>query len=375
MEIKYNLKTNSRRKEPFYVDKPLPFGKLETDHMFTMKYNSGEWHSPMISPVENFSIHPNAITLHYAQEIFEGAKAFEHPNGELYTFRIDQNIKRLNKSAEIMCMPNVQEKIQLEAITSLLDVERLWFPKQEGASLYIRPFMFGTSPSLGVKESESYTYAVVLSPSGPYYPEGFNPIKLLLTSRFKRVPTGGVGKAKTGGNYAASLRAGRAAKEVGAKQVLYLDPTNQFIEEAGAMNHYHVTDKKEIIIPKFTENILESITSKSILSLEDRLGLEVRQEEIPIKKFLIDLKYKKIIEAGGLGTAAVVSPVGAYISDQREVIKVGDGKVGSVTGWMYELLTEIQTGKVEAPEGWLKHIERKESKIFQSSKNTSNNHF
>ena len=365
MDIRYDLKINSRRTEPLQTDKPISFGIMETDHMFTMKYDFGEWHSAKITQIENHSIHPKANVLHYAQEIFEGAKAFEHPDGELYTFRIDQNIKRFNQSAEIMCMPKVPEEMQLEAITSLLDVERLWFPKQKEASLYIRPFMFGTTSSLGVKESESYIYSVIISPSGPYYPEGFNPIRLLLTSKFKRVPTGGVGKAKTGGNYGASLRAGRAAKNLGAKQVLYIDPTNRFIEEAGAMNHYHVTSNQEIIIPEFTENILESITAKSILSLEERLGHKVRQEKILVKDFLGGINSGEIVEAGGLGTAAVVSPVGEYITDQREKIQVGDGQVGPITEKMYQLITDIQTGKVEAPEGWLQKVERQ----------TPNNHF
>ncbi len=366
MKIEYNLK-KERRTEEFKPTKPIGFGQLESDHMFVMDYHlpkretdysKGEWHSPKIMPMQPFQIHPRSLVLHYAQEIFEGAKAFQHPDSELYAFRIDKNAKRFNRSAGIMCMPKIPVKDQLQGIEALLDVDRLWFPQQEEASMYIRPFMFATTPSLGVKAGNDYRFCVLLSPSGPYYSEGFNPIRLLLTEEFKRVPPKGVGQAKAGGNYGASLRAGRRAGNFDAKQVLFLDVYNHHLEEAGAMNHYHVTRQEEVVIPQFTDTILESITSRSIIELRKRLGLHVKQENISAIDFLFGIASGRISEAGGLGTAAVVSPVGEYISDQGDIIRVGNGQVGPISRKMYRLLTGIQNGRFEAPEGWLFKVRR-----------------
>ncbi len=367
LEITYTLKKD-RRREQFRPTEPLPFGKLRSDYMFLMDFNPEEsWHNARIVPYQPLNLFPGATVLHYAQEIFEGEKAFKHPDGELYLFRPDQNAARRNSSAEICCMPEIPVEYQIQAKKALIDMDRLWYPEQEGASIYVRGFSFGTEDTLGVKPSSTYTYCVMLSPSGPYYPEGFNPIKLLFTDKFKRAGPKGTGQAKTGGNYNSSLRAGQRAKEVGAKQVLFMDVDDKYIEEAGAMNHYHVTRDGEIIIPEFTDTILESITSKSFmeLSASRRLHYPVRQERILSLDFIADVALKEIVEAGGLGTAAVVSPVGSYVLDfgnrqrtrQRELM-VGDGKVGQITREMYELYTGIQTGKEEAPESWLDLVEK-----------------
>lgn len=360
MEIKYELKSKKeRRTEPLQPSEPLPFGVLRTDHMFIMDYEEGEWKNARIVPYGNIPIAPGAITLHYGQAIFEGAKAFCHDDGEIYTFRIDKNAKRMNISADILCIPNIPEEIQIEAVHSLIDVDRLWFPKQEGASLYIRPFIFATQDSLGVHPSSSYKFMVILSPSGPYYPAGFTkPIKLLITERFHRAAPGGTGSSKAAGNYAASLRPGEFAKKFGASQVLYLDTTNTYIEEAGAMNHFHITKEGEVVIPEFVDSVLRSITSESIMELSDKLNMKVTQKRVKIKEFVEDVKAKNITEAGGLGTAAVISPVGEYAFEDGSTLIVGDGNIGSNTRKIYEYYTGIQTGKVEAPEGWLKKVER-----------------
>ena len=224
-----------------------------------------------------------------------------------------------------MLIPPIPEDDQVQAILALLDVDRLWAPHQEGASLYIRPFVFGTQDSLGVKPSSRYTFCVFLSPSGPYYPAGFRePVKLLVTRRFHRAAPGGTGAFKTGGNYAASLMAGHVAHEHHASQVLFLDVTDTYIEEAGAMNHFHVTRQGELVIPTFTETILRSITSESVLELGERhLGVEVRQARIPVEQFLDDVRSGAITEAGGFGTAAVVSAVGSYVFDDGTELRVG----------------------------------------------------
>ncbi len=361
MEIKYLLKDkNLRRQEPLKPTEPLPFGVLRTDHMFVIDYKDGEWTNAQIVPYENISLPPGATVLHYGQAIFEGAKAFQHEDGEIYTFRLDKNAKRMNKSADIVCIPNIDEDMQIEAVHALIDVDRLWFPQQEGASLYVRPFIIATQDSLGVHPSNSYKFMVILSPSGPYYPAGFTkPIKLLITERFHRAAPGGTGSSKAAGNYAASLKAGEFAKKFGASQVLYLDTTNTYIEEAGAMNHFHITNEGEVVIPEFVDSVLRSITSESIMELSDRLEMKVTQKRVKIKEFIEDVKSKNIIEAGGLGTAAVISPVGEYAFEDGSNLKVGDGEIGEHTRKIYEYYTGIQTGKIEAPKGWLQKVERR----------------
>jgi branched-chain amino acid aminotransferase len=375
MEIRYDLKPRSaRRQDPFRPDGPLPFGQLRTDHMFLMDYEDGRWIEPRIVPYGPLSLAPGAVVLHYAQEIFEGAKAFLHDDGEIHAFRIDRNAARLNRSGAGVLIPPIPEADQVEAILSLLDVDRLWAPHQEGASLYIRPFVFGTQDSLGVKPSSRYTFCVFLSPSGPYYPAGFRePVKLLVTRRFHRAAPGGTGAFKTGGNYAASLLAGQVAHEHGASQVLFLDVTDRYIEEAGAMNHFHVTARGELLIPTFTETILRSITSESVLELgEHHLGVRVRQDRIPVEQFLDDVRSGAVTEAGGFGTAAVVSAVGSYVFDDATELRVGDGQIGPHTRKVYEVLSGIQRGKRAAPDGWLFLAQRRETaarpKASQGSK-------
>jgi branched-chain amino acid aminotransferase len=284
-----------------------------------------------------------------------------HDDGEIYTFRIDKNAKRLNISSEILCIPEIPEEMQIEAIMSLIDVDRLWFPIQEGASLYIRPFVFATEDALGVRPSKTYTFSVILSPSGPYYADGFTKaIRLLITEKFHRAVSGGTGNSKAAGNYAASLRAGQFAAKFGASQVLYLDASNERIEEVGAMNHFHITKEGTIVIPEFTDTILKSITSESIIELnKEVLGHDVKQDTIYIKDFVEQVKSGDIIEAGGFGTAAVISPVGSYVFEDNTIITVGNGEVGEINKHIYQIYTDIQTGKRTAPSGWLKKVERK----------------
>ncbi len=368
-KISYQLKQDhERRREPFVPEGKLPFGELRSDHLFLMDYSDGRWHYPRIVPYGPYPKWPGAN--HYGQFIFEGSKVFLREDGELYTFRLEENAARQNHSSRLACIPKIPEEDQIKAIQTLADIDRLWFPLDnksnplDGASLYVRPYIEATEDFLGVRPSKEYLYGVFLSPSGPYYPEGFySSVTFYLTNKFKRVAPKGVGSGKFAGNYGASLLAGGAAHEVDAKQVLYTDVNNEFLEEAGAMNHYHVTSDGEIIIPEFTDTILRSITSCSFLSLEDRLGHPVIQRKIKVKDFLKDLKEGGITEAGGLGTAAVVSPIGRYIQDIDDElppeITVGTGEIGPVSRKMYELLTGIQTGKIDPPDpGWLKKVER-----------------
>jgi branched-chain amino acid aminotransferase len=211
-----------------------------------------------------------------------------------------------------------------------------------------------------VRPSNSYTFCVILSPSGPYYADGFNKaIRLLITEKFHRAVSGGTGTSKAAGNYAASLRAGQFAAKYGASQVLYLDANNEKIEEVGAMNHFHILKDGTIIIPEFTDTILKSITSESIIELgKENLGLDVKQETVFLRDFVDKVSSGEIIEAGGFGTAAVISPVGSYIFEDESVITVGNGEVGELNKKIYKIYTDIQTGKAEPPKGWLFKIER-----------------
>ena len=360
MDIKYNLKPASeRRTEQFTPEGDVGFGKLRTDHMFLMDYSEGEWRNPRIVPYGPFEMAPGAMALHYGQSIFEGAKAFMHEDKEIYTFRINKNAERMNRSADIVCIPNIDEAAQVQAIQALIDVDRLWFPMQKGACLYIRPFIFATEDRLSVSPSQKYTFCVVLSPSGAYYATGVNNgIRLLISTKFHRAVSGGTGASKAAGNYAASLRAGKAAAEYGAAQVLYLDSTNTQIEEVGAMNHFHVLKDGTVIIPTFTDTILKSITSQSIMEMGHLLGCEIRQETVMLDKFIADIESGEIIEAGGFGTAAVVSPVSSYIFEDGRIVTVGDGTVGPNIQRIYKVFTDIQKGAIKGPEGWVKRVER-----------------
>lgn len=360
MTISYQLIDEAKRgaitKEQ---EQNLPFGAMRTDHMFVADYENGEWKDARIVPYGPFPVMPGAVVLHYGQAIFEGAKAFLHPDNEIYMFRIDENIKRLNHSADVLCMPALPEDLHMEGVKRLLDVERKWCPTVLESSMYIRPFMFGTQDTLGVKSSNKYTFCIILSPSGPYYPGGFSkPVKLLITQKFHRAVSGGTGTSKCGGNYASSLRAAEYAHEHGASQVLYVDASNQYIEEVGTMNHYHVLKDGTFIIPEFNDSILRSVTSISVLDLAKQGVIKARTEQIRLDDFLAKIKSGEIIEAGGFGTAAVVSPVGSYILENGEEITVGNGGIGEHSRKLYDYYSSMQIGKSAAPEGWLTKVPR-----------------
>ena len=325
--------------------------------MAVIEYQHGAWGVPTVVSYRELPFWPGAVGLHYAQSIFEGLKAFTHTDGELFVFRLSDHVQRFNTSARIMGMPLLDEHLHSDLLLRLLDADRASCPKQAGSFLYIRPFMIATEDAVSVKPSTSYRYIAFLSPSGPYYVEGLKGITLLLTKRFKRVAIGGIGKAKTAANYGSLMPALAFARSLEAQQVLFTDTTNTFIEEAGVMNHYHVTEQ-EIIIPAFTDSILESITARSILELGNIAGHAVIQKPILVEEFIRDLRSKKITEAGGIGTAAIVAPVTHYVLDDGEKISVGSGMVGPVTTALYETIRGIQEGIQPAPSGWLTKVPR-----------------
>ena len=348
--------TRSENLKPKPDENNLGFGTLFTDHMFNMDYAPEKgWHDPRIEPYAPFSLDPACMFLHYGQGVFEGLKAYHTDSGNIQLFRPDENIKRMNRSCRRMCMPELDPTFALESLKELIAVEKDWVPKAPGTSLYIRPTMIATDPFLGVRASHTYRYFIILSPVGAYYPEGFNPIKILVTKEYVRAVRGGVGEAKTPGNYASSLLAGQKAHDEGYTQVLWLDGVEQkYLEEVGAMNIFFVIDG-EIVSPKLNGSILPGITRKSVIQLAQKWGDPVSERKISIDELISAIEQGRLQEAFGAGTAAVISPVGEIKYGDR-IITIADGNVGPVAQKYYDAITGIQYGKGEDEMGWIEPV-------------------
>jgi len=348
LEIKIEKSKNLKQKPDF--DK-LGFGKYFTDHMFVMEYNDKEgWHDARIVPFDYIPIHPASTVLHYGAEIFEGMKAYRTADG-YQMFRPIENIRRMNDSAERLCLPTLDEEFTLKALTELITLEYDWIPDREGTSLYIRPFMFGNDESLGVHAVHNATFVIILSPVGSYYAEGINPVKISIESEDVRAVRGGTGYAKCGGNYAASLRAGKRAAEKGFTQVLWLDGVERkYIEEVGAMNVMFKIDG-EIATPQLTGSVLPGITRKSCLEILKEWGYKVSERLISVDELLSAASSGKLEEAWGTGTAAVVSPIGHLFYKDVDYT-VSNNEIGTLTQKLYDELTGIQWGKKPDTRGW-----------------------
>jgi len=335
----------------------LGFGKIFTDHMFIMDWSKDAgWCDARIVPFGNLSIHPAATVLHYGAEIFEGMKAYRKADGSIQMFRPEENFKRMNRSAARMGLPEVPVADAMEALLALLKLDGGWVPYSEGASLYIRPFMIGVDEFLGVHGVGHASFIIILSPSGSYYPEGLNPVKIMIEDEDVRAVRGGTGEAKCGGNYGASTRAGMRAEERGYSQVLWLDGVERkYIEEVGAMNIMFKINGK-IVTPKLNGSILPGITRMSILELLRYEGQEPEERLISVDELIEAAKSGALEEAWGCGTAAVVSPVGRLMYQGKEY-EIGGGKIGEVTQELYNKLTSIQWGKAEDPLGWVCPVE------------------
>ena len=351
MDIKI-VKTTAPKAKPTDESK-LGFGKVFTDHMFIMDYDDKQgWHDARIVPFGYIPLHPASTVLHYGAEIFEGLKAYRRADGGVQLFRPMENIKRMNNSAERMSLPLLDEKQALEILETFVRLEERFVPKSFGTSLYLRPFMFGNDESLGVHAVHRATFILIASPSGSYYAEGINPVKIMIENEDVRTVRGGTGYAKCGGNYAASTRAGERAAKKGYSQVLWLDGVERkYIEEVGAMNVMFKING-EIITPMLTGSILPGITRKSCIEVLKSLGYQVTERLLSVDELLSALKDGSLEEAWGCGTAAVVSPIGklAYGDEEYEV---GGGKIGEVTQKLYDILTGIQWGKVEDTFNWV----------------------
>lgn len=340
-------------KPPIIDESKLAFGKQFTDRMFVMEYDAGRgWHSARIMPYGPFAMDPAAAVLHYAQEIFEGLKAFRRPDGRIALFRPEDNIARFNRSATRMCMPEVDPAFFLHALEELVRLEQAWVPHSEGTSLYIRPTMIATDPYLGVRPSEKYLCYIILSPVAAYYAGGFNPVKIWISDQYVRSAPGGTGEAKTGGNYAASLRASMEASAKGFDQVLWLDAVHRkYVEEVGSMNICFLYGGKVVTSP-LCGTILDGITRRSILTLVREFGFEVEERALTVDEVLEGAADGRLQEAFGTGTAAVVSPVGQFTYRDRTVT-LGGGQAGPLTLKLHATLTGLQTGRMADTHGWV----------------------
>jgi branched-chain amino acid aminotransferase len=337
-------------------DSKLSFGTIFTDYMFNMDYNPQDgWHNPRIEPYSSIDMDPATMVLHYGQGVFEGLKAYRTETGAVQLFRPRDNFKRLNNSSRRLCIPEIDEDLALDFLKKLLTIEKDWVPSAPGTSLYIRPTIIATDPFLGVRASHTYRFFIILSPVGAYYAEGFNPVKIWVTRHYVRAVRGGVGEAKTPGNYAASLYAAEQAHKHGYTQVLWLDGIEQeYIEEVGAMNIFFVING-ELITPMLNGSILPGITRDSVMGLAKMWGIKVSERKIGISEVINVHADGELDEIFGSGTAAVISPVGE-IKYGDTVLAVSDGKVGAMANRFYKELTDIQYGKTKDPAGWIEPI-------------------
>ncbi len=330
----------------------LGFGRIFTDHMFEMTYTKGQgWHDAVIKPFTNLSLSPATVIFHYGQEIFEGLKAYKDKNGQCYLFRPEMNAKRMNTSAKRLCMPEIPVNDFLQAVSTLVKIDQDWIPTTPGTSLYIRPFMIATEEFLGVAPSNEYKFMIILSPSGAYYKDGLNPVKIWIEDEYVRAVRGGTGFTKTGANYAIGLAGQEKAHADGYSQVLWLDGVEQkYVEEVGAMNIFFVINGK-VVTPMLNGSILPGVTRDTVLTLCKYWGYDVEERKISAEELLVAQKSGILEEVFGTGTAAVISPVGT-LRFQDEVMTIGDGTIGKLSQKLYDTVTGIQLGTCEDPFHW-----------------------
>lgn len=334
----------------------LGFGNSFTDHMFVMEYDEGQgWHNQRICPYQDFALDPAAMVLHYGQAIFEGLKAYHGKDDNIFLFRPEDNLKRMNISATRMCMPTFNIDDVMAGLHKLLTIEQDWIPRGQGTSLYIRPTMIATEAGLGVRPANRYLFFIILSPVGAYYSEGFEPVKIFVTDEYVRAVAGGVGNAKTAGNYAASIMAAVKAQEKGFTQVLWLDAIERkYIEEVGTMNiFFKIND--EIITPPLSGSILPGITRESVITLIREWGLKVCERKITIDEVFTAAADGSLQEVFGTGTAAIISPVGS-LSYLDKICSVNNGKTGELAQRLFQELQNIQYGISPEPYGWVKEL-------------------
>ncbi|MDD2897524.1 MAG: branched-chain amino acid aminotransferase [Desulfuromonadaceae bacterium] len=356
MDIKIVPLPAEKMKTKIADQSQLGFGKYFTDRMLVVEWKADQgWCDARIEPYAPFVLDPACLVFHYAQEIFEGLKAYKWDDGCIALFRPEMNARRFNQSGDRLCLPPVPEELFLKGIEQLVSLERDWIPTASGTSLYIRPTLIAVEPVLGVKPSDHYYFYVILSPVGAYYAAGFNPVSILVEDYYVRAVPGGTGEAKTGGNYASSLKAGLEAKKKGFDQVLWLDGRERrYIEEVGAMNMFFAYGSHIVTAP-LDGSILSGVTRDSVMKLAPTLGYTVEERKIDVHELMSDIRTGKVTEAFGSGTAAVITPVGK-LCYKDECLQLTGGSVGDVTQRLYDTLTGIQTGKLKDDFGWVRFV-------------------
>ena len=330
----------------------LGFGTVFTDHMFVMDYNSRDgWHDARVVPYGPISMSPAASVLHYGTEVFEGLKAYRTPDGSVQLFRPWENVARLNRSCERLGLPQIDPEDGLQAIKTVVDIDRDWVPSDPGTSLYIRPFLFSLDPMLALHGVHEAMFVVILSPSGSYFKDGLKPVPIMVETEDVRAVRGGTGEAKCGGNYAAANRAGDKAIEKGFSQVLWLDGVERkYVEEGGAMNVMFKINGT-VITPALTGSILRGVTRKSCIELLKSWGVPVEERLLSVGELFEAAKNGTLEEAWCVGTAAVVSPIGE-LAWNDEKYEVNQNRIGALSQKLYDELTGIQWGTRSDPFGW-----------------------
>ncbi len=348
-----NIKINKTKTPKAKPEGALGFGQYFTDHMFIMDWNEGEgWHDARIVPYGPLEMSPASTALHYGAEIFEGMKAYHQIDGKIKLFRPYENAKRMNSSAERLCLPLLNEDDFVQAVSTLVNIDRDWVPTEPGTSLYVRPFMIGDDHTLGVHGVHHAMFIVILCPVGSYYKEGLNPVGIMIETEDERVAgKGGTGYTKCGGNYAASTRAGKKAEQKGYSQVLWLDCVyKKYIEEVGAMNVMFKING-EIVTPSLVGSILPGITRKSCLQILSEKGLNPIERRITLDELTEAVKNGTLEEAWGTGTAAVISPIG-LLEVNGVKYQINNGQIGPISQMLYDEITGIQSGKIKDTRGW-----------------------
>ena len=334
----------------------LGFGKIFTDHMFVMDYNEGQgWHDARIVPYAPLVLDPAALVFHYAQECFEGMKAYRRADGGVQLFRPEKNAQRMQSTHQRLCIPEIPVEDFVQAVKALVKVDEAWVPHADGTSLYIRPFTIATEAVLGVKASAEYKFIIIASPSGAYYAEGINPVRIYVEDQYVRATPGGTGYIKCGGNYAASIIASEKAHQLGFSQVLWLDGVERkYVEEVGSMNIFFKIDGQIYTAPT-VGTVLPGITRMSCIELLKSWGYQVNETRLAITDIMDAAEAGKLEEVFGTGTAAVISPVGELVYEDRKA-EINGGVIGPVTQKLYDTLTGIQWGKLPDEHGWIQTV-------------------
>ncbi len=353
-EIKVTLSENRKAKPA--DDANLGFGKIFTDHMFEMDYSPDKsWHDPRIVPYAPISLDPSTMVFHYGQAIFEGMKAYRTADGSINLFRPIENMRRINSSNQRMVIPQIDPEFMVACVKKLVEIDKDWVPSSEGTSLYIRPFIFASDAYLGVRPSNTYKFMIILSPSGAYYSQGLDPVRIYVEQEYVRAVKGGTGFAKTPGNYAASLASQAKAYEAGYVQVLWLDGVERkYIEEVGSMNVFFVIDGV-LTTPSLDGSTLPGITRKTVIELAKSFGIEVQERKLPIEEVFSKALEGRVSEVFGSGTAAVISPVGQLLWGDKEVV-FNNNKIGELSQKLYSTITGIQYGRLPDKFSWTEKV-------------------